>query len=227
MGLLQLAVTWYTLEGKLPTGTSKTKKIQIYLDEVALFWMSHWAACPPAKMKLFYCPFCCCQVNKTLTSCCRLTLENIRQEIKKKIKKAVCQVPGTVCVEGRPGPRGFKGTQGNNRHAGREKGEQGYDGFTGPAGATGEPGDPGINGLGGPKGDIGEPGYPGLDGARGPKGTQGDPGNPGLPGMIKGKSEEGLRLSLTYVYIHHQIIMMMMMMTTMMKNTVHSVSDDR
>ena len=40
MGLLQLAVTWYMLEGKLPTGTSKTKKIQIYLDEVALFWMS-------------------------------------------------------------------------------------------------------------------------------------------------------------------------------------------
>ena len=30
------------------TGTSKTKKIQIYLDEVALFWMSQWAACPPA-----------------------------------------------------------------------------------------------------------------------------------------------------------------------------------
>ena len=38
MGLLQLVVTWYMymLEGKLPTGTSKTKKIQIYLDEVAL-----------------------------------------------------------------------------------------------------------------------------------------------------------------------------------------------
>ena len=48
MGLLQLAVTWYMLEGKLPTGTSKTKKIQIYLDEAALFWMSQWAACPPA-----------------------------------------------------------------------------------------------------------------------------------------------------------------------------------
>ena len=48
MGLLQLAVTWYMLEGKLPTGASKTKKIQIYLDEVALFWMSQWAACPPA-----------------------------------------------------------------------------------------------------------------------------------------------------------------------------------
>ena len=48
MGLLQLAVTWYMLEGKLPTGTSKTKKIQIYLHEVALFWMSQWAACPPA-----------------------------------------------------------------------------------------------------------------------------------------------------------------------------------
>ena len=44
MDLLQLAATWYMLEGKLPTGTSKTNKIQIYLDEVALFWMSKWAA---------------------------------------------------------------------------------------------------------------------------------------------------------------------------------------
>ena len=49
IGLLQLVVTWYMLEGKLPTGTSKTKKIQIYLDEVALFWMSQWAACPPVR----------------------------------------------------------------------------------------------------------------------------------------------------------------------------------
>ena len=32
MGLLQLAVTWYMPEGKLPTGTSKTKKIHIFLD---------------------------------------------------------------------------------------------------------------------------------------------------------------------------------------------------
>ena len=47
MGLLQLAVTWYMLEGKLSTGTSKTKKIQIYLDEVALFWMSQWAISYP------------------------------------------------------------------------------------------------------------------------------------------------------------------------------------
>ena len=28
MGLLQLAVTWYMLEGKLPTGTSKTSLVQ-------------------------------------------------------------------------------------------------------------------------------------------------------------------------------------------------------
>ena len=48
MGLLQLAVIWFMLEGKLPTGTSKTKKIQIYLDEVALFWMSQWEAFPPS-----------------------------------------------------------------------------------------------------------------------------------------------------------------------------------
>ena len=33
------------LESKLRTGTSKTKKMQIYFDEVALFWMSQWTAC--------------------------------------------------------------------------------------------------------------------------------------------------------------------------------------
>ena len=31
-----------------PLGHPKQKKIQIYLDEVALFWMPQWAACPPA-----------------------------------------------------------------------------------------------------------------------------------------------------------------------------------
>ena len=38
MGPFQLMVTWQkitTLENKLPTGTSKTKTIQILLDEVA------------------------------------------------------------------------------------------------------------------------------------------------------------------------------------------------
>ena len=74
MDLLQLAVTWYMLEGKLPTGTSKTKKIQIYLDEVALFWMSQWAACPPA-------------CTNDVTACCKrpiptLYLLNINQELR-------------------------------------------------------------------------------------------------------------------------------------------------
>ena len=32
------------LESKLRTGTSTTKKMQICLDEVALFWMSQWTA---------------------------------------------------------------------------------------------------------------------------------------------------------------------------------------
>ena len=48
MGLLQLAVTWYMLEGKLPTGTSKTKRLHQDKFEFSLFWMSQWAACPPA-----------------------------------------------------------------------------------------------------------------------------------------------------------------------------------
>ena len=50
MGLLQLAVTWYMLEGKLPTGTPKTKKIQIYLDEVACF------GCPSGQLALQHVP---------------------------------------------------------------------------------------------------------------------------------------------------------------------------
>ena len=48
MGLLQLAVTWYMLEGKLPSGTSKTKRLHQDKFEFSLFWMSQWAACPPA-----------------------------------------------------------------------------------------------------------------------------------------------------------------------------------
>ena len=49
MGLLQLVVTWYMLEGKLPTGTSKTKRLHQDKFEFSLFWMSQWAACPPAR----------------------------------------------------------------------------------------------------------------------------------------------------------------------------------
>ena len=43
MGPLQLAVTWYKIRHAGEQAThwgSKTKKMQIYLDEVALFWMS-------------------------------------------------------------------------------------------------------------------------------------------------------------------------------------------
>ena len=41
MGVLQLAVTWYMLEGKLPTGTSKTKRLHQEKFEFSLgafFW---------------------------------------------------------------------------------------------------------------------------------------------------------------------------------------------
>ena len=52
MGPLQLAVTWYKIhhagEQAIRTGTSTTKKMQICLHEVALFWMSQWTACSPA-----------------------------------------------------------------------------------------------------------------------------------------------------------------------------------
>ena len=43
MGLFQLAVTWY-----LPTGTYKTKRLHQDKFEFSLFWVSQWAACPPA-----------------------------------------------------------------------------------------------------------------------------------------------------------------------------------
>ena len=49
MDLLQLAVTWYMLEGKLPTGTSKTKRLHQDKFEFSLFWMPQSAACPPAR----------------------------------------------------------------------------------------------------------------------------------------------------------------------------------
>ena len=42
------------LESKLHTGTSKTKKMQICLDEVTLFWMSQWTACSPAWRILYH-----------------------------------------------------------------------------------------------------------------------------------------------------------------------------
>ena len=42
------------LESKLRTGTSKTKKMQICLDEVALFWMPQWTACSPAWRILYH-----------------------------------------------------------------------------------------------------------------------------------------------------------------------------
>ena len=42
------------LESKLRNGTFKTKKMQICLDEVALFWMSQWTACSPAWRILYH-----------------------------------------------------------------------------------------------------------------------------------------------------------------------------
>ena len=42
IGLLQLAVTWYMLEGKLPTGTSKTKRLHKDKFEFSLYWMSQY-----------------------------------------------------------------------------------------------------------------------------------------------------------------------------------------
>ena len=44
---------------KLRTGRSKTKKIQIWLGEVALFCMSQWVACVPAWWILYHVTVSC------------------------------------------------------------------------------------------------------------------------------------------------------------------------
>ena len=57
MGPLQLAVTWYKIRHAGEQATHwdiKTKKIQICLDEVALFWMPQWTACSPAWRILYH-----------------------------------------------------------------------------------------------------------------------------------------------------------------------------
>ena len=58
------------LERKLPTGTSKTKKSQICLDEVALFWMSQWRAYSPAWRMLYH-----------VTASCKGPIDNGNQYI--------------------------------------------------------------------------------------------------------------------------------------------------
>ena len=50
MGLLQLAVTWYMLEGKLPSGTSKTKRLHQNKFEFSLF------GCPSGELALQHVP---------------------------------------------------------------------------------------------------------------------------------------------------------------------------
>ena len=40
-------------------GHFKTKKMQIYLDEVALLWMSQWTACSPAWRILYHVTVSC------------------------------------------------------------------------------------------------------------------------------------------------------------------------
>ena len=57
MGPLQLAVTWYKIHHAGEQATHwdiKNKKMQIYLDEVALLWMSQWTACSPAWRILYH-----------------------------------------------------------------------------------------------------------------------------------------------------------------------------
>ena len=54
MGPLQLAVTWYKsaiLESKLPTGTSRTKRLHQDKFAFSLFWMSQCVAYSPAASR--------------------------------------------------------------------------------------------------------------------------------------------------------------------------------
>ena len=80
MGPLQLAVTWYKIRhaGEQATHwTSKTKKMQICLDEVALFWMSQWTACSPAWRILYH-----------VTASCKGPILKLTAEVRSNIMHA-------------------------------------------------------------------------------------------------------------------------------------------
>ena len=88
-------------------------------------------------------------------------------------------------TEGRAGPAGPAGAQGNVGPAGPrgDTGSAGPQGAAGPAGPQGEPGPAGPKGDTGPAGTQGQTGPAGPQGELGPAGPQGDPGPEGPPGV--------------------------------------------
>ena len=96
--------------------------------------------------------------NKSST----VTIAIVRSEIQKLLLNMTaskfCQLPNTVCLPGRRGPRGRKGRKG----------------IMGPKGPTGKFGKQGTRGPPGPKGNNGSPGPRGPQGLPGPKGDPGE-----------------------------------------------------
>ena len=129
------------------------------------------------------------QRRNVAPSTSQLTLQQIRQEIDKKLTHA-CSTTDKVCQTGPPGPPGDPGALGYPGYKG-EKGAPGKTGPRGPLGRTGFQGMRGKEGPIGPQGIKGEKGEKGSTGSPGQKGDVGLIGQPGIKGSIGLKGNKG------------------------------------
>ena len=127
--------------------------------------------------------------QNTAPSTSSLTLQQIRQEIDKKLTHA-CNNTDKVCQRGPQGPPGDPGAPGYPSYKG-EKGAPGKTGPRGPLGPTGLQGMRGKQGPHGPQGIKGEKGEKGSTGSQGQKGDVGPMGQPGNKGSIGLKGNKG------------------------------------
>ena len=132
------------------------------------------------------------QRRNTAPSTSSLSLQQIRQEIDKKLTRA-CNNTEKVCQRGPQGPPGDPGALGYPGY----KGEKGAPGKTGPRGPLGRTGVQGMRGKQGPtgrqgiKGENGEKGSTGSQGQKGNVGPMGQPGNKGSIGLKGNKGRMG------------------------------------
>ena len=129
------------------------------------------------------------QKRNTAPSTSQLSLQQIRQEIDKKLTRA-CSTTDKACQTGPPGPPGDPGALGYPGYKG-EKGAPGKTGPRGPLGRTGLQGMRGKEGPIGPQGIEGEKGEKGSTGSPGQKGDVGPMGQPGIKGSIGLKGNKG------------------------------------
>ena len=132
------------------------------------------------------------QRRNTAPSTSSISLQQIRQEIDKKLTRA-CTNSDKVCQTGPPGPPGDPGALGYPGYKG-EKGAPGKTGPRGPLGPTGLQGMRGKQGPNGPqgiKGEKGEKGSTGSPGQKGDIGLMGPPGNKGSIGLKGNKGRTG------------------------------------